>query len=90
LVFLTEKPSEALEFIGLNEERWWKPFLSQDEMFNYAAGCRVFWVREKDEDEAEYDVVGDLPAEGQEGGEAGKKKLKHNDRQRMSKRYVTF
>ena len=88
LVFLTEKPSEVLEFIGLEEERWWRPFLDQAEMFNYAAGCRLFWVREKDEEEAEHDVVGEIPTEGgQEGGEPGKKKLKHNDRQRMLKRY---
>ncbi|TVY89505.1 hypothetical protein LAWI1_G006802 [Lachnellula willkommii] len=83
MVFLTEKPSEVLNFIGLDEKTWWKPFSSQSEMFNYAAGCRLFWVREKDVQEEEYDIVGDLPVEGQEGGEAGKKKLKHNDRQRI-------
>ncbi|TVY17403.1 hypothetical protein LARI1_G006152 [Lachnellula arida] len=88
MVFLTEKPSEVLNFIGLDEKTWWKPFSSQSEMFNYAAGCRLFWVREKDVEEEEHDIVGDLPVEGQEGGEAGKKKLKHNDRQRMSKRPI--
>ena len=88
MVFLTEKPSEVLNFIGIDEKRWWKPFSSQSEMFNYAAGCKLFWVREKDAEEEEHDVVGDRPAEGQEGGEAGKKKLKHNDRQRMAKRPI--
>ncbi|TVY43544.1 hypothetical protein LSUB1_G002457 [Lachnellula subtilissima] len=88
MIFLTEKPSEVLNFIGIDEKRWWKPFSSQSEMFNYAAGCKLFWVREKDAEEEEYDVVGDLPAEGQEGGEVGKKKLKHNDRQRMAKRPI--
>lgn len=87
MVFLTEKPSEVLNFIGLDEKTWWKPFSSQSEMFNYAAGCRLFWVRGKDAEE-EYDIVGDLPVEGQEGGDAGKKKLKHNDRQRMLKRPI--
>ncbi|TVY82865.1 hypothetical protein LSUE1_G004155 [Lachnellula suecica] len=89
LVFLTESPSEVLEFIGLDESQWWKRFEDQDKMFEYAAGCRLFWVRQIDDEEAEFDVVGDLPADGgQEGGAAGRKKLKHNDRQRMSKRPI--
>lgn len=87
MIFLTEKPSEVLDFVGLDESPWWKPFVSQSEMFDYAASCRLFWVRGKGEEE-EYDVVGDLSVGGQEGGEAGKKKLKHNDRQRMSKRPI--
>jgi len=89
LVFLTESPTEVLEFLGLDEATWWKQFDSQGAMFEYAATCSLFWVRDKDREEAEFDVIGDLPAEaGQEGGEAGKKKLKHNDRQRMSKRPI--
>ncbi|TVY46575.1 hypothetical protein LOCC1_G004212 [Lachnellula occidentalis] len=87
MIFLTEKPSEVLNFIGLDEKAWWKPFASQSEMFNYAAGCKLFWIREKDAEEEE-DMVGDLAFEGQEGGEAGKKKLKHKDRQRMLKRPI--
>ncbi|TAQ87032.1 hypothetical protein B7494_g4649 [Chlorociboria aeruginascens] len=90
MVFLTAEASKVLNFLGLEEEKWWKQFRSQEEMFQYAAGCRMFWVREIAQDEAEGDVVavqeGDI--EGQEGGERGKKKLKHNDRQRMSKRPI--
>jgi hypothetical protein len=88
LVFLTESPSEVLKFVGLDEDTWWKQFDSQESMFEYAASCRLFWVREKNEEEAEFDVLGDIANGGQEGGEAGKKKLKHNDRQRMSKRPI--
>ncbi|KAK0104930.1 hypothetical protein ONS95_005192 [Cadophora gregata] len=106
MVFLTGEPNTILEFLRLDSARWWKSFESQDEMFGYAAGCRMFWVKEKLEvGEAEGDVVGEIPAEisvespqngdsngsvieGQEGGKAGKKKLKHNDRQRLEKRPI--
>ncbi|CZT41928.1 uncharacterized protein RSE6_01745 [Rhynchosporium secalis] len=102
MIFLTDEPNAILEFLGLDAETWWKPFSSRDAMFEYAAGCRMFWVREVVEDgEAERDVVGEIPVllkekrkgnenviAGHEGGEAGKKKLKHNDRQRMAKRPI--
>jgi hypothetical protein len=82
---LTDEPGEVLQFLGLNEDRWWKQFGSREELFQYAATCRMFWIKEEIENgEAEGDVVGEI--EGQEGGEKGKKKLKHNDRQRMEKR----
>ncbi|KAG4431466.1 hypothetical protein IFR05_013056 [Cadophora sp. M221] len=96
MVFLTDDSNTILEFLGLDPEKWWCRFESQDEMFEYAAGCRLFWIKEVMEDgEGEGDVVGEIPIEGngemnagQEGGEAGKKKLKHNDRQRMDKRPI--
>ncbi|KAG4412352.1 hypothetical protein IFR04_014509 [Cadophora malorum] len=106
MVFLTDEPNTILEFLGLDAERWRRSFESQDEMFAYAAGCRMFWVKEKLEvGEGEGDVVGKVSAEiaieaqqngdkigavheGQEGGTAGKKKLKHNDRQRLEKRPI--
>jgi hypothetical protein len=85
MIFLTDEPGEVLQFLGLNEDRWWKQFGSREELFQYAATCRMFWIKEEIENgEAEGDVVGEI--EGQEGGEKGKKKLKHNDRQRMEKR----
>ena len=88
MVFLTDEPDQVLEFLGLEEEKWWTPFAGRREMFEYAANCRMFWVKETVDDdvEAEGDVVGEI--DGQEGGEKGKKKLKHNDRQRMSKRPI--
>lgn len=104
IIFLTDDSNTILEFLGLDPERWWKRFESQEEMFEYAAGCRMFWIKEVlEEGEGEGDVVGEIPTDvltngdghgivnsnaGQEGGEAGKKKLKHNDRQRMDKRPI--
>jgi hypothetical protein len=91
MVLLTEDPGEILRFLGLEEERWWVPFAGREEMFEYAAGCRCFWVREEvveEEKGDEGDAGVGLQVEGQEGGEEGKKKLKHNDRQRMAKRPI--
>jgi hypothetical protein len=84
MVFVTDEPGAILRFLGLEEERWWTPFEGREEMFAYAAGCRMFWVKDADDD----DDVEHGEIEGQEGGEKGKKKLKHNDRQRMSKRPI--
>lgn len=87
MVFLTDDSNTILEFLGLNVERWWKPFQNLQEMFEYAATCRLFRVKKtKPEGEAEGDVIVEDDMEGQEGGESGKKKLKHNDRARMRKR----
>lgn len=119
MVFLADDPRQILKFIGLDPERWFKRFANQDEMFDYASGCRLFWVKPViAEDEAEEDVIVEVEGiGGQEGGEEGKKKyvspsyhlllkmilettvhsrvslmhslrLKHNDRQRMSKRPI--
>lgn len=95
MIFLTDSPSQILEFLGLDESKWWSEFGSRREMFEFAAGCRMFWVKEKEvEGEEEEGGVGDVVGEveggvgGQEGGEKGKKKLKHNDRQRMAKRPI--
>lgn len=86
LIFLTEKPSDVLEVLGLDESRWWSPFKDQEEMFEYAASCRMFWVEEKVAEEAECDAIGDDG--GQESGEAGKKKSDSRFKQRMAKRSV--
>lgn len=92
MIFLTDQPAQVLDLLGLGGEAWWKGFGSEEEMFEYAAGCRFFWVKEKDEDGEEGmegDVIGETTPFGcQEGGEEGKKKLKHNDRARMSKRPI--
>ena len=83
MVFLTDESDLILEFLGLEKERWWRELGSREEMFEYAAGCRLFWV--KDEGEVE---DGEVAGMGLEGGEVGKKKLKHNDRARMTKRPI--
>ncbi|KHJ34675.1 hypothetical protein EV44_g6380 [Erysiphe necator] len=41
-VFLTSEPEKILSFIGLDPEIWWKYFPSMDNMFHYAASCRMF------------------------------------------------
>lgn len=93
LVFLTNDANAILAFLGLESERWWRPFENQAEMFEYAASCRLFSIKvAPEEGEMEGDVLvhverGDGNG-GQVGGEEGKKKLKHNDRQRMGKRPV--
>ena len=83
MVFLTDDHGRIVEFLGLEKERWWRKFESRGEMFEYAAGCRMFWVKD-------FDEMGDAEGamEGQEGGDAGKKKLKHNDRARLAKRPI--
>ncbi|KAE8445826.1 hypothetical protein EG329_012749 [Mollisiaceae sp. DMI_Dod_QoI] len=91
MVFLTEQPVCILDFLGLNPTRWFMEFETRKDMFEYAAGCRLFWVKDElalEDGEMEGDVVGDIDNGGQTGGEAGKKKLKHNDRQRMAKRPI--
>ncbi|KAE9376591.1 hypothetical protein N431DRAFT_435868 [Stipitochalara longipes BDJ] len=93
MIFLTDSPSQILEFLGLDEEKWWAEFGTRREMFEFATGCRMFWVKEKEKEVEGEEGVGDVVGEvegvgGQEGGEKGKKKLKHNDRQRMAKRPI--
>ncbi|KAM0140190.1 hypothetical protein ACHAO1_002419 [Botrytis cinerea] len=88
MVFLTDNPAEILDFLGLDQEKWWKRFSTQQEMFEYAATCRMFWVRGVAENEADGDATGVIAERGQEGGAEGKKKLKHNDRQRLVKRPI--
>jgi hypothetical protein len=90
MVFLTSDPNEVLKFLGLDEEKWWTQFKDHGELMEYAAGNRCFHVRQLADDEIIGDVVGVVDVagkgNGQEDGEEIKKKLKHNDRQRMGKR----
>ncbi|KAG0649882.1 hypothetical protein D0Z07_4036 [Hyphodiscus hymeniophilus] len=81
MVFLTDDHGLILDFLGLDKGKWWSKFGSRNEMFLYAAGCRMFWIKDLDELDAEEGT-------GVEGGENGKKKLKHNDRARMAKRPI--
>ena len=57
MILLTKDPSEVLEFLGLDQARWWKRFASPREMFEYAATNRFFWAddatKEVDEDKKE-------------------------------------
>ncbi|RFU32178.1 hypothetical protein B7463_g4193, partial [Scytalidium lignicola] len=89
MVFLTDEPVKVLRFIGLDEARWSQRFKSADELYKFAAECKMFWVKDSMEDEESGPALSSYDGTvivGQEGGESGKKKLKHNDRQRMAKR----
>ncbi|KAI0998251.1 hypothetical protein K3495_g9945 [Podosphaera aphanis] len=44
-IFLTSDPVEILEFLGLDVERYWKKFDSLEEIFRYAATCRMFILK---------------------------------------------
>ena len=41
-VFLTADPKETLEFLGLDEDKYWAPFESVEEMFKFLQSCRFF------------------------------------------------
>lgn len=94
MVFLTDDPAKILDFLGLDQEKWWKRFSTPQEMFEYAATCRMFWVPDIVKDEegggiVVIDVEGDVEVEkDQKSGTEGRKKLKHNERQRMAKRPI--
>lgn len=79
-VLLSEDPCEILQFLGLkfDGQQWEEPFASEEDVFEYAATCHLFWVMPQD-----------TGAEG--GGEdmteaVLARKLKSNDRRRMSYR----
>ncbi|KAK5651737.1 hypothetical protein OQA88_11699 [Cercophora sp. LCS_1] len=83
-VMLSKDPVEILHFLGLKVEGFWtEPFDSIEALFGYAASCRLFWVRRPEEG---LDCDGD--AVGVTVGDAGRKKLKSNDRRRMTYRPV--
>ncbi|KAI0165989.1 hypothetical protein GGR57DRAFT_496269 [Xylariaceae sp. FL1272] len=82
-ILLTREPIEILNFLGLKSDgtQWQKPFDSEQELYEYATTCRFFWVsigavRPVTEGLDETDITED------------KKKLKSNDRRRMTYRPV--
>jgi len=84
-VCLSRDPVEILHFLGMKVEGYWaKPFKSVEALFDYATTCRLFYVRETPDNDAE--------AEGNDfgvvGGEEGRRKLRSNDRRRMKGRPV--
>lgn len=82
---LSQDPVEILRFLGMEVEGFWaEPFQSVEALFDYATTCRLFWVHEAAEDDAE----GEKGGPGVVGGEEGRKKLKSNDRRRMKGRPV--
>lgn len=83
-VFLTSEPKAILDFLGLDEKTWWKGFESVEEMFNYAAGCRFFWVKPS-QNGGQKRKLTELTAEG---GEGEKEDLKRSDRKRVTQRPI--
>ncbi|EFQ36427.1 hypothetical protein CGRA01v4_10478 [Colletotrichum graminicola] len=57
---LTRDPAEILLFLGLDVARYSEPFATRQEMYEYAASCRLFRVHP----DAEYDESGQLESAG--------------------------
>ncbi|KAI1762962.1 hypothetical protein GGR53DRAFT_394497 [Hypoxylon sp. FL1150] len=98
-ILLTEDPDEILDFLGLEQDRaqWEEPFASVDDLFEYAATCRLFRVRPPpgaDEENGTTETTkndDDTPdriEKPEGGGEVGMARLKSNDRRRMNQRPV--
>lgn len=86
-VIATNDPDTVLDYMGLDRERYWKPFDSWDEMLEYVSTCRFHNpARWKSQDQHEDNDGGNQ--EELQGGDqdSGRKLLKANDRQRMAKR----
>lgn len=88
-VRLTADPDTILDFLGLGSgDLFWKaPFQSVDDLFEYVASGRWFWVA-PDKPEDQDDPVAAAAGSGDGGVAADKKKLKANDRRRMKSRPV--
>ncbi|KAI1097199.1 hypothetical protein F4804DRAFT_328281 [Jackrogersella minutella] len=79
-ILLSTNPTEVLAFLGLkyDDAQWEEPFASTEDLFEYVATCRLFWVRS--EQHAELTAT--------DGNEIDQAKLKSNDRRRMNHRPV--
>lgn len=83
---LSRDPVEILHFLGMKVEGYWaEPFESVEALFDYVTTCRLFWVHDRLGERA---LEGDPDDVGVVGGEAGRRRLKSNDRRRMKGRPV--
>ena len=82
-IFLTADPHAVLEFLGLSVERFEKPFETLDEMNEYVAQSRMFWIKPASKDGSDSD---EAARAGNQGADDNKAKLKSNDRRRMNQR----
>ncbi|CAG9977608.1 unnamed protein product [Clonostachys byssicola] len=85
-IFLTSDPEEVMDFIGLPKSLYWDgPFGSLDELYEYAAQCRMFSA-------PPYVEGSDTSGTSNEGNASSedppKRKLKANDRRRMNYRPI--
>ncbi|KAI1749934.1 hypothetical protein F4782DRAFT_286682 [Xylaria castorea] len=91
-VLLSTDPAEILQFLCLkfNDKQWEEPFASDEDVFEYAATCSLFWAKVKEtETSADNENASTLQSGGDEkSGAIGadKRKLKANDRRRMAYR----
>jgi hypothetical protein len=94
-VLLSTDPNEILRFLGLRSDdgQWEEPFACDEDVFEYAATCRLFYVNETEETGARAGAVvdGEINPKADEGnndgsGAAYKRHLKANDRRRMAYR----
>ncbi|KAI8953660.1 hypothetical protein F4801DRAFT_104075 [Xylaria longipes] len=91
-VLLSTDPAEILQFLGLkfDDKQWEEPFASDEEVFEYAATCRLFWAKAKEaETSADNDAGSAFDTAADEESRAigaDKRKLKSNDRRRMAYR----
>ncbi|KAI0404612.1 hypothetical protein F4802DRAFT_566719 [Xylaria palmicola] len=79
-VLLSRDPVEILHFLGLKSDnkQWEEPFTSDEDVFEYTATCRLFWVKPSRAETKEHGQNDDLAV--------SKRKLKSNDRRRMAYR----
>jgi hypothetical protein len=81
-IFLTSDPQETLDFLGLDKEKWGTCFSSLDDMFEYIATCRMFYVPPKEVEDQDSE-----PGTSEAVAFSGDPKaLKSNDRRRMAYR----
>lgn len=81
-VWVTDDPGRVLEVLGLRGgEAWEEPFGSKEELYEYAAGSPLLWVKPLQEGKRERE-------EEEDGSrvEKDKRVLKSNDRRRMNTR----
>ncbi|XXG98156.1 hypothetical protein Hte_004477 [Hypoxylon texense] len=88
-VLLTSDPGETLDFLGLRQYPA-LPFASVEDLFEYAAECRLMRVRPLSEEENDNDVKNDdNPGHATaEGGKIQTSTLKSRDRRTMIQRPV--
>ncbi|KAI4594671.1 hypothetical protein KJ359_007763 [Pestalotiopsis sp. 9143b] len=87
-VLLTTDPCEVLRFLGLRFDgpRWEEAFDSTEQVFQYAATSRLFWVKPIPASAGCRDGDADGDGDRDVGGDYRKKSLKSNDRKRMEQR----
>ncbi|KAI0541520.1 hypothetical protein GGR58DRAFT_456346 [Xylaria digitata] len=93
-VLLSTDPGEILCFLGLkfDDKQWEDPFASDEDIYEYATTCRLFWVKPKEtEASADGDDASNLGVGASEDSGTmimEKRKLKSNDRRRMASRLL--